>query len=79
VWLCGPQHSRRENFRKERRFIGFDLHADGLCEAWKRGEREQFLVEGIEPAIRYTEGKSIGIKRGHKAGMTVSTKPVTTS
>jgi len=41
----------------------FDLHADGLREAWDRGERDQFLVEGIEPAIRYTEGKSIGIKR----------------
>jgi len=41
----------------------FDLHAVGLREAWERGEREQFLVEGIEPAIRYTEGKSIGVKR----------------
>jgi peroxiredoxin len=41
----------------------FDLHAVGLREAWERGEREQFLVEGIEPAIRYTEGTSIGIKR----------------
>jgi peroxiredoxin len=41
----------------------FDLHASGLREAWERGEREQFLVEGIEPAIRYTEGKSIGVKR----------------
>ena len=41
----------------------FDLHAVGLREAWERGERQQFLVEGIEPAIRYTEGKSIGIKR----------------
>ncbi len=41
----------------------FDLHAEGLREAWESGEREQFLVEGIEPAIRYTEGKSIGIKR----------------
>ncbi len=41
----------------------FDLGAPGLREAWERGEQEQFLVEGIEPAIRYTEGKSIGIKR----------------
>jgi peroxiredoxin len=41
----------------------FDLHAVGLREAWENGEREQFLVEGIEPAIRYTEGNSIGIKR----------------
>ena len=41
----------------------FDLHAEGLRDAWERGEREEFLVEGIEPAIRYTEGKSIGIKR----------------
>ncbi len=41
----------------------FDLHAVGLREAWERGEREQFLVESIEPAIRYTEGKSIGVKR----------------
>jgi len=41
----------------------FDLHAPGLREAWHRGERDQFLVESIEPAIRYTEGKSVGIKR----------------
>jgi hypothetical protein len=43
--------------------LDFDLHAVGLREEWERGERGEFLVEGIEPAIRYTEGKSIGIKR----------------
>jgi hypothetical protein len=41
----------------------FDLHADGLPETWDRGEREQFLVESIEPAVRYTEGEGVGIKR----------------
>jgi hypothetical protein len=35
----------------------FDLSAPGLCEAWDRGEREQFLVTPVEgEAIRYTEG-----------------------
>ncbi len=43
--------------------VDFDLHAPGLSEAWERGEREQFLVESIEPAIRNTEGTSVGIKR----------------
>jgi peroxiredoxin len=41
----------------------FDLHAAGLSEAWDRGERDQFLVESIGPAIRNTEGTSVGIKR----------------
>jgi len=41
----------------------FDLHAEGLREGWERGEREQFLVESIEPAIRFTEGGTVGIKR----------------
>jgi hypothetical protein len=41
----------------------FDLGAPGLLEAWERGERDQFLVESIEPAIRNTEGTSVGIKR----------------
>ena len=47
----------------------FDLHAVGLREAWERGEREQFLVEGIEPAIRYTEGRASasGAERGQRS------------
>jgi peroxiredoxin len=43
--------------------VDFDIHAPGLLEAWERGERDQFLVESIEPAIRNTEGTSVGIKR----------------
>ncbi len=43
--------------------VDFDLHAPGLLEAWERGDRDQFLVESIEPAIRNTEGTSVGIKR----------------
>ena len=43
--------------------VDFDLHAAGLLEAWERGDRDQFLVESIEPAIRNTEGTSVGIKR----------------
>lgn len=43
--------------------VDFDPHAPGLLEAWERGERDQFLVESIEPAIRNTEGTSVGIKR----------------
>ena len=41
----------------------FDLASPGLKEAWERGDREQFLVDTLEEPIRYTEGKSIGIKR----------------
>ncbi|MGA2530839.1 MAG: hypothetical protein ABSG36_16990 [Acidimicrobiales bacterium] len=41
----------------------FDLAAPGLREAWERGNRDQFLVDTSEEPIRYTEGKSIGIKR----------------
>jgi hypothetical protein len=41
----------------------FDLSAPGLKEAWDRGDRDRFLVDTLEPPIRYTEGKSIGIKR----------------
>ncbi len=41
----------------------FDLAAPGLREAWERGDRDQFLVDTLEEPIRYTEGKSIGIKR----------------
>jgi len=42
----------------------FDLVAPGLREeAWERGDRDQFLVDTLEEPIRYTEGKSIGIKR----------------
>ncbi len=43
--------------------VDFDLHASGLPEAWERGERDQFLVESVGPAIRNTEGASVGIKR----------------
>jgi peroxiredoxin len=41
----------------------FDLATPGLKEAWERGDRDQFLVDTEEEPIRYTEGKSIGIKR----------------
>ena len=41
----------------------FDLGAPGLREAWERGDRHEFLVDALEEPIRYTEGKSIGIKR----------------
>ena len=41
----------------------FDLAAPGLREAWERGGRDQFLGDTLEERIRYTEGKSIGIKR----------------
>lgn len=41
----------------------FDLSAPGLREAWDRGERDLFLVETLEEPIRFTEGRSIGIKR----------------
>ena len=41
----------------------FDLAAPGLREAWERGDRDQFLVDTLEEPIRYTEGKTIGIKR----------------
>jgi peroxiredoxin len=41
----------------------FDLAAPGLKEAWDRGDRDQFLVDTLEEPIRYTEGKTIGIKR----------------
>jgi AhpC/TSA family len=41
----------------------FDLGTPGLKEAWERGDRDQFLVDTLEEPIRYTEGRSIGIKR----------------
>lgn len=41
----------------------FDLSAPGLREAWERGERNLFLVDTLEEPIRFTEGRSIGIKR----------------
>jgi peroxiredoxin len=64
-WGRPSLHELRMDLREVLKRIrpDFDLHAPGLREAWDRGERDQFLVEGIEPAIRYTEGKSIGIKR----------------
>ena len=51
----------RAVFRKVR--PDFDLAAPGLREAWDRGDRDQFLVDTLEAPIRYTEGKSIGVKR----------------
>src|SRR5580658_5825351 len=42
----------------------FDLGAPGLREAWDRGDREIFLVDTLDEPIRFTEGKTIGIKRG---------------
>ena len=51
----------RELFRKIR--PDFDLSAPGLREAWDRGERDAFLVDTLDEAIRFTEGTSIGIKR----------------
>ena len=42
----------------------FDLSAPGLREAWDRGDRQQFLVDTLDPPIRFTEGGSVGIKRG---------------
>jgi peroxiredoxin len=41
----------------------FDLSKPGLREAWDRGERDLFLVDTLEEPIRFTEGRSIGIKR----------------
>jgi hypothetical protein len=40
------------------------LGAPGLREAWDRGDRQKFLVDTLDPPIRYTEGGTIGIKRG---------------
>ncbi len=51
----------RDLFRKIR--PDFDLSAPGLREAWDRGERDIFLVDTLDEAIRFTEGTSIGIKR----------------
>ncbi len=51
----------RDLFRKIR--PDFDLSAPGLREAWNRGERDIFLVDTLDAAIRFTEGTSIGIKR----------------
>jgi peroxiredoxin len=42
----------------------FDLGAPGLREAWDGGDREIFLVDTLDPPIRFTEGKAVGIKRG---------------
>jgi peroxiredoxin len=41
----------------------FDLATPGLKEAWDRGDRDQFLVDTLEEPIRFTEGRSIGVKR----------------
>jgi hypothetical protein len=41
----------------------FDLASSGLKEAWERGDRDRFLVDTLEEPIRYTEGRSVGIKR----------------
>jgi peroxiredoxin len=42
----------------------FDLGAQGLREVWDRGDREIFLVDTLDPPIRFTEGGTVGIKRG---------------
>jgi hypothetical protein len=42
----------------------FDLGAPGLREAWDRGDREMFLVDALDEPIRFTEGRTVGIKRG---------------
>ncbi len=42
----------------------FDLGAPGLREAWDRGDRGMFLVDTLDAPIRFTEGSTIGIKRG---------------
>jgi hypothetical protein len=42
----------------------FDLGSPGLRQAWDRGDREMFLVDTIDEPIRFTEGRTIGIKRG---------------
>lgn len=55
-------HIRRCDARPDRRRDNA-THAPGLLESWERGERDQFLVESIEPAIRNTECTSVGIKR----------------
>ena len=65
--VLGPTHDDRAArgsagcFQKIR--PDFDLAAPGSGEAWERGDRDQFLVDTLEEPIRYTEGKSIGIKR----------------
>jgi peroxiredoxin len=41
----------------------FDLSSPGLRDAWDRGDRDLFLVDTLEEPIRFTEGRSIGIKR----------------
>ena len=41
----------------------FDLGSPGSKGAWDRGDHDRFLVDTLEEPIRYTEGKSIGIKR----------------
>ena len=64
-WGRPSLHELRLDLRDVLRKIrpDFDLHAPGNREAWERGEHDRFLVEGIEPAIRYTEGTDVGIKR----------------
>lgn len=42
----------------------FDLGAPGLRQACDRGDREVFLVDTLDPPIRFTEGGTVGIKRG---------------
>ena len=42
----------------------FDLGAPGLREAWDSGDRDMFLVDTLDEPIRFTEGRTTGIKRG---------------
>ena len=42
----------------------FDLSAPGLRDAWESEDRQRFLVEPSDgKPIRFTEGKSVGVKR----------------
>jgi peroxiredoxin len=42
----------------------FDLGAPGLRKAWDSGDRDMFLVDTLDEPIRFTEGRTTGIKRG---------------
>jgi len=40
------------------------LGAPGLRDVWDRGDPETFLVDTLDEPIRFSQGKTIGIKRG---------------
>jgi hypothetical protein len=60
---CARSGSEMHRGNAEKIRPDFDLAVPGLREAWERGDRNEFLVDTLEEPIRYTEGKSIGIKR----------------